>query len=65
MIVAGVWQESDSQIWKIAGPWFQNFGTGAELESEKVTPATSDMDVQTRDEHGSGLDQDWSQFWPE
>ena len=34
-------QESDSQIWKLAGPGFKNFGTGAESESEKVTPATS------------------------
>jgi len=39
-------QESDSNIGKIAGsgsgPGFKNFGTGAESESEKVTPATSD-----------------------
>ena len=32
-------QESDSQIWKIAGTAFKNFGTGA--ESEKVIPSTS------------------------
>ena len=37
----------DSQIWNIAGsgsgpgPGFKNFETGAESESEKVTPATS------------------------
>jgi len=35
-----LWPESDSQIWKIAGPGFKNFGIGA--ESQKVTPATSD-----------------------
>ena len=35
-------QESDSQIWKIAGPGLKNFGTGTESESEKVTLATSD-----------------------
>jgi len=40
MIVVGVWQESDSQIWKISVPGFKNFGTGAESESEYVTPAT-------------------------
>ena len=34
-------QESDSQIWKISGTGFKNFETGAESESEKVTPATS------------------------
>jgi len=34
-------QESDSQIWKTVGPGFKNFGTGAESESEKVTPTTS------------------------
>jgi len=36
-------QDSDSQIWKIAGPGsgFKNFGTGLESKSEKVTPATS------------------------
>jgi len=37
-------QESDSQISKIAGPGcgpgLKNFVTGAESESEKVTPAT-------------------------
>jgi len=34
-------QESDLQVWKIAGPGsgFKNFGTGA--ESEKVIAATS------------------------
>jgi len=36
---------SDFQIWKISGPGLgygiKNFGTGAESESEKVTPATS------------------------
>ena len=36
-------QESDSQIWKIAGPGFKNFGTGEESKSEKVTPATSGL----------------------
>jgi len=39
-------EESYSQIKKFAGPGsgprFKNFGTGAESESEKVTPATSD-----------------------
>jgi len=30
-------QESDSQIWNIAGSGLKNFGTGAESESEKVT----------------------------
>ena len=36
-------QESDSQIWKKFGPGsaFTNVGTGAESESENVTPATS------------------------
>ena len=34
-------QESDSQIWKIGGPGFKHFRTGAHSESEKVTPATS------------------------
>jgi len=38
-------QESDSRIWRIAksgsGPGFKNFGTAAESESAKVTPATS------------------------
>ena len=52
-------QVSDSQIWRIAGPGsgrgFQNFRTGAESESEKVTPATSGwyqtkykIDIKTR-----------------
>jgi len=36
-------QESDSQIWKNSGPGFKNFGTGAESESENVTPATSGL----------------------
>ena len=37
-------QESDSQIWQNFGPgsWFKIFATGAESESENVTPATSD-----------------------
>jgi len=34
-------QESDSQIWKIDGPGFKNFGTGVESETEKVTLGTS------------------------
>ena len=34
-------QESDSQIWKNAGPGFKKFGTGAASESENVTSATS------------------------
>ena len=38
-------QHSDSQIWRIAGPGFKNFGTVAESESEKVTPATSDSQI--------------------
>jgi len=33
--------ESDSQIWKNSGSGFKNLGTGAELDSEKVTLATS------------------------
>jgi len=45
MIVPESEQESDHQIWKIAGPGsgpgFKNVGTGAESKSEKVTPATS------------------------
>jgi len=34
-------QELDSQIQKISGSGFKNFQTGADSESEKVTPATS------------------------
>jgi len=40
-------QESDSQIWRIAGPGFKNFATVAESESEKVTPATSAAEMIT------------------
>jgi len=45
MIVAESKQESDSQIWRTAGPGFKNLGTGAESESEKVTPATSALNL--------------------
>jgi len=45
MIVAGVWTGVGFSIWKISGPGsgpeIKSFGTGAESESEKVTPATS------------------------
>ena len=34
-------REPDSQIKKISTSGFKNFGTGAESESEKMTPATS------------------------
>jgi len=54
IIVAGIWQESDSQIWKIAGHAFQNFRTWAESDSEKVTPATS-----ARQRMWSTLDWTW------
>jgi len=42
MIVAGVGTGVGFSNWKIDGPGFKNFGKGAESESEKVTPATSD-----------------------
>ena len=44
-MVAESEQESNSQIWKISGPGsgFKNFGTGAEWESEKESPAISDI----------------------
>jgi len=41
-IAIGIWTGLDSQFWKTSGPGsgFKNFGTGAELGFEKVTPAT-------------------------
>jgi len=41
MIVARVLTGVGFSNLKNAGPGFKNFGTGAESESEKVTPATS------------------------
>jgi len=43
-------RESDSLIFKMTGarPGFKNFGTEAESESEKVTPATSGLSSLSR-----------------
>jgi len=49
MIVDEVWTGvglSNLKNFRIR-PGFKNFWTGAELESEKVTPPTSDMSVVT------------------
>ena len=52
MIVAGVWTgvgfSNLKNCWNRTGPGFQNFGTGAESESEKVTPATFDPDLESK-----------------